>query len=278
MHDLIGERPAARHDADAARAADIARDDADFGARRGDESGAVRADEAGAALVHVGQHARHVQHRNPLGDAHDQRDPGIGRLENGGRGDDGRNVNDRRVGPRLRHRVGHGVEHGYDAVEHLAAFSRRDPGDHLGAVSEHLPRVERAVPTGDPLHHEARLLVDEDAHAALALVTACLTASSMSVRAEKPALVRIAIASSSFVPVRRITSGTLSGNCAVACTMPFATSSPRVMPPKILKRMARTLGSAVMIRSALTTFCGSELPPMSRKFAGSPPYYLTRSV
>ena len=93
----------------------------------------------------------------------------------------------------------------------------------------------------------------------------------MSVRAEKPAFVRISMASASFVPVRRITSGTLSGNCLVACTMPFATSSPRVIPPKMLNRMARTLGSAVMMRRALTTFWGSELPPMSRKFAGSPP-------
>src|SRR5207237_10263106 len=200
---------------------------------------------------------------DPSGQAHDDRATGVSRLAHGGLGQGGGDVDDRRVGPGPGDGVGHGVEDGNDAVEHLTAFPGRDAGDHLGPVPEHLPRVERAVATGDSLHHQARLLVDEDAHAVLAFATACLTASSMSLRAEKPALVRISMASSSLVPVRRITSGTLSGTRPAACTMPVATSSPRVMPPKILKRMARTLGSAVMIRRALTTFWGSELPPMS---------------
>src|SRR5439155_251622 len=56
-----------------------------------------------------------------------------------------------------------------------------------------------------------------------------------------------------------MTMGTLSVSCCVAWTMPFATSSQRVMPPKMLKRIARTPGSAVMIRSAATTFWGFEL-------------------
>ncbi|MND08503.1 hypothetical protein D3C83_311470 [compost metagenome] len=60
-------------------------------------------------------------------------------------------------------------------------------------------------------------------------------------------------------------------SCFVAVTMPLATSSHRVMPPKILKRMLFTLGSPVMISSAATTFRGLLLPPMSRKLAGDPP-------
>jgi hypothetical protein len=43
------------------------------------------------------------------------------------------------------------------------------------------------------------------------------------------------------------------------------------MPPRMLNRIAFTLGSAVMISSALTTFSGFDEPPMSRKLAGSPP-------
>src|ERR1041385_2401976 len=145
--------------------------------------------------------------------------------------------------------------------------------DDVRPVGDHLPRVERAVPAGDALHQEARVLVDEDAHAAraFAAATARFTAWSMSVRAEKPAAVRIWTASASFVPVSRITRGTLRESWRVASTMPFATSSHRVMPPKMLNRIAVTFGSAVMMRSALTTFCGFELPPMSRKLAGSPP-------
>ena len=79
------------------------------------------------------------------------------------------------------------------------------------------------------------------------------------------------MAISSFVPVRRMTMGILSGFAFVAVTMPFATSSVRVMPPKMLNRMTFTLGSPVMMRSAFTTFSGFDEPPMSRKFAGSPP-------
>ena len=85
---------------------------------------------------------------------------------------------------------------------------------------------------------------------------------------EKPFSCRIFIAISSFVPVRRMTIGTLSGFAFVAVTMPFATSSVRVMPPKMLNRMTFTLGSAVMMRSAFTTFSGFDEPPMSRKLAG----------
>src|SRR2546428_471655 len=140
------------------------------------------------------------------------------------------------------------------AAEQLPAFAGCGARPHLGAVADHLPRVERSVAAGNALHHQAGLLIDEDAHAAFALATACFTASSMSVSAGKPACVRIWTASSSLVPVSRMTSGTLSGNWRVAWTMPLATSSQRVMPPKMLNRMARTLGSAVMIWRAVTTF------------------------
>jgi hypothetical protein len=65
--------------------------------------------------------------------------------------------------------------------------------------------------------------------------------------------------------------GRLDAMRFVAVTMPFATSSQRVMPPKMLKRITFTFGSEVMISSAATTLSGFEEPPMSRKFAGSPP-------
>src|ERR1700712_894950 len=82
----------------------------------------------------------------------------------------------------------------------------------------------------------------------------------MSDEAEKPLSCRIFIAISSLVPVSRMTIGTLSGFCFVAVTMPFATSSVRVMPPKMLNRIAFTFGSDVMILSALTTFSGFGRP------------------
>src|SRR4029079_14216741 len=139
-------------------------------------------------------------------------------------------------------------------------------------------RVERAVAAGDALHDHRGLVIEEDAHAPLAALgvtgeascTAFCTASSMSDDAENPFSCKIFIAISSLVPVSRMTIGTLSGFCFVAVTMPFATSSVRVMPPKMLNRIAFTLASAVMILSALTTFSGLHDPPMLQKFGGLP--------
>src|SRR5206468_2222766 len=171
------------------------------------------------------------------------------------------------------HSLDDGVEYGDRALEPLAAFPWRHTRDDFRAVLHHLLCVERSVAAGDSLHDEAGRSIAEDAHVAFPLdrATACFTASSMSVNAENPARSRIAMPSRSFVPVSRMTIGTLSGNSFVASTMPLATSSPRVMPPKMLKRIALTFGSPVMMLSALTTFWGFELPPMSRKLAGAPP-------
>ena len=55
---------------------------------------------------------------------------------------------------------------------------------------------------------------------------------------------------------------------ARASTSPRATSSPRAMPPKMLTRMARTIGSARMSRIAAATLSARAPPPMSRKLAG----------
>ncbi len=89
---------------------------------------------------------------------------------------------------------------------------------------------------------------------------------------------RICFASSAFVPTMRTTIGTSRVREPRASTMPWATSSPRVMPPKMLMRMACTFGSSRMILNAAATRSALAPPPMSRKFAGSPPASFTRSM
>ena len=60
--------------------------------------------------------------------------------------------------------------------------------------------------------------------------------------------------------------------------MPRATSSQRVMPPKMLKKIAFTCGSRVITESASTTPCASPPPPRSQKLAGRPPAKVTTST
>ncbi len=53
--------------------------------------------------------------------------------------------------------------------------------------------------------------------------------------------------------------------------MPLATSSQRVIPPKMLNSTAFTLGSESSTSSAATISSAFAPPPTSRKFAGRPP-------
>ena len=60
-----------------------------------------------------------------------------------------------------------------------------------------------------------------------------------------------------------------------------ARGAPRrtlMMPPKMLTRMALTLGSLVRILSAVLTCSDVAPPPTSRKFAGLPPCSLIMSM
>ena len=65
--------------------------------------------------------------------------------------------------------------------------------------------------------------------------------------------------------------------CFEASTMPLATSSQRVIPPKMLNRIAVTFSSEVITSSASTIASAFDPPPASRKLAGSPPAWATTS-
>src|SRR5258706_9844193 len=196
-------------------------------------------------------HAERIAHRQPFGDAHDQPDPCVRGLVDGvdreGRG----HVDDRCVRAGRAHRIGDAVEHRH-AMHLRAALAGRDPGDDARAVLEHLLGVKRAVATRDALHDDPGRLVDEDAHdiTSWAFSIAVRTPSSMLVVAASPWSETIFRARSSLVPVSRMTSGTARGDWRSDWTMLFATPSQRVMPPKMLNRIARTCESPVMILSA----------------------------
>src|SRR5262249_57255187 len=122
---------------------------------------------------------------------------------------------DAHVRPARLHRVRHGVEDRAPILDLGPALSRRDAGDELRPVVEHLPGVERPRRAGDALHQHPGVLIDEDAHDTFS-PRAAATAFSAAWRrlsAEmigSPDLRRISLPRSTFVPSSRTTSGTLS--------------------------------------------------------------------
>ena len=54
--------------------------------------------------------------------------------------------------------------------------------------------------------------------------------------------------------------------------------SQRMMPPKMLTRIPSTFSSSRMMPKAVVMDSLLAPPPMSRKFAGSPPYSLMTSI
>src|SRR6056297_3212154 len=278
VDDLVGERAAAADHAHLALAADVTRQDTDLRLARADQAGAVRADQTRATLLDEGVGGHHVVHRKALGDAYDELDPGVDGLVDRVDGEGRRHEDAADVRAGLLDRVADGVEHG-NAHMLLATLARRHATDQVASVLLHLPGVESAVAASDPLDDDPAALVGEDAHCAPpASSRAFCTASSMVTAGCSSLPSSILRPSSSFVPVRRTTIGTLTSIISLAFSSPAATSSQRVIPPKMLNRIAFTLSSRRMIFMAVTTFSGLLLPPMSRKFAGLPPKCWTRSM
>ena len=114
---LIGERAGAAHHPDSTLAMDGARDDADLGPAGRRRSGAVGPDQPGAAGTDQLHRRDHVEGRDALGDAEDGRDAGVGCLHHGIRRASGGHEDAGRVGARLAHRLGDGVEDGDRPVE-----------------------------------------------------------------------------------------------------------------------------------------------------------------
>jgi hypothetical protein len=123
----------------------------------------VRADEAGVVALQRFLDAHHVVDRDALGDADDQLDAGVGRLEDRIRGAGRRHVDHADVGAGGAHRVVRGVEHRQPEVL-LAATPRGHAADEARAVGDALLAVEGALLAGEALADHAARLRKEDAH------------------------------------------------------------------------------------------------------------------
>src|SRR6185312_6331844 len=224
-----------------------------------------------------------------LGDRDHQLDSDGGRFEDRVGGETGRHEDHRGVRLHLRGGLLPAVEDGY-ALDVLAALSRRHPADDVRPVATVVERVEAALAARDAGHAEAGALVDQDRHqagaptarpeasattfsAASFMVAAGYTLGSAASRSSlRPC--------SSLVPSSRTTNGIdlpRSSSAPKAAISPSATSSQRVIPPKMLKSTALTASLARISSTAPRIFSALDPPPASRKLAGRPPAWATTS-
>src|SRR5262249_14142075 len=202
---LVGEGPAAADDTHRPALVDMAGHDADLALlSRGDDARAVGADEPRAPALQVGVDPNHVERRDALGDADDQLDPGVRRLQDRIRGAGGRAQDHGAVGAGLAHRLLDAVEE-REALDGGAALPRGDAAHDTGAVFAAADRVEGAV-FAHALDQDPRVLADQDAHCCPpAAATTFFAAAVMSSAAAKfrPESRSICLPFSSLLPFMR---------------------------------------------------------------------------
>src|SRR5690606_10824716 len=152
--------------------------------------------------------------------------------------------------------------------------------DDVGAGREHLGGVLGALAAGDALDDDLAVLGQEDRHcvqapaaASSAALSAALSMVSTWVTSGWFASSRIRRPSTTLLPSSRTTSGLVAESPRIfsASTMPVATASHAVMPPKTLTNTLLTSGSPRITSSPAAITSADAPPPMSRKFAGFTP-------
>src|SRR5208283_4774846 len=123
--------------------------------------------------------------RNAFGDADDERNARIGGFHNGVGCERRRDEDNGRVGAGVFDGFGYSIENGAFQVI-AAAFAWRDAADNRGAVGDGLLGVEGAFLAGETLNEQARVFVDEYAHALAPEVAALARATTFSAASFMP--------------------------------------------------------------------------------------------
>src|SRR5262245_45124499 len=257
----------------------VPRHDADLTLPRGNDAGTIGTQELGSSSLQISFHPDHIAHRNPFCNTDDQRNTRVRRFHNRICGEWRRYIDHADIGRRLANGASDGVED-RNALERGPSLTGSYPRHHLSPVLLAGLRMKLAGGTGDALGQNPSLFADQNRHA---YFTACTIFSDPSaiVSAEmmgRPESARIFRPNSTFVPCIRTTNGTLILSSRAASTTPWARTSQRMMPPKILISTPRTLASERMILKAWATLSLVAPPPTSRKLAGSPPQSLIISI
>ena len=168
-HRLIGQRARARDDADAAARENVARHDADLAFARRHDAGAIRADQGRLRALQRALDPHHVEDRNALGDADDERRLGVDRFADRVRRAGRRHIDHARVGAGFLPRFGDRVEDRQAEMDR-AALAGRHAAHELGPVGHRLLGMERAVLAGEALGDDLGVGVDENGHERLSAI------------------------------------------------------------------------------------------------------------
>src|SRR5690606_22718620 len=285
VHHLVGQGAGLRHQTDLAGSGDVGRDDAGVGLSRRDDARAVRTDDPGlvALRARVRPESGRVVHRDALGDHHGEGDLGVDGLDDRVLRELRRHEDHADVGARLLHGLFDGAEDGQVLAadgDGLARLTGVHAADDVGTGRQHLGGVLAALGAGEALDDDLGFAVQENRHvfhapaaANSAALSAALSIVSTNVTSGCAASVRIRRPSSTLLPSSRTTSGlvALSPRIFSASTMPLATASHAVIPPKTLTNTLLTSGSPRMTSSPAAMTSADAPPPMSRKFAGRTP-------
>ena len=214
--------------------------------------------------LRVGPERGGVVHRDALGDDDGQRDLGVDRLDHRVLGERRRHEADRHVRAGLAHRLGDRAEHRQRRavdVDLGAGLAGVDAADDLAARGEHAAGVLHALGAGHALHDDLAVLVKPDAHgfsfpafassaalsAASSIVSTSVTSGWFGLGEDRGGprrrCCRRGARPAAWSPRRP--------SMLSAVTMPLATASHAVMPPKTLTKTLRTDGSLRMMSSPL---------------------------
>src|SRR5580765_299943 len=288
---LVGQRAGTGYHADAAFFMDVARHDANLDFVRCDQTRAVGTQQQclAAGLGHAVLQHQHVAHRNAFRDTDDQIQSGFDSFPDSSSCARRRHIDHRNIGAGCLPGLGNMRENG-NAFEFFISFFRVHAGNEGVPTVRILPAhtcVELTGFTGDTLGNDFSVPIDQNRHGSslscylpLAAATTFRAASSMlsAEMIDRPESANNFLPISSLVPFMRTTSGTFRETALDAAMTPSAITSQRMMPPKMLTRMAFNPGFLIINANASVTCSVVAPPPTSRKLAGSPPNSLMLSM
>ena len=127
------------------------------------DAGTVRPDQAGGAALKRALDPHHVEHGDAFGDADDEGDARIDRLQDRIAGEGRRHIDDAGGGLGGRDRVLDAVEDRQAQVKR-AALAGGDAADHLGAVGDRLLGMKGALRAGEALADDLGVGMDQNGH------------------------------------------------------------------------------------------------------------------